>query len=84
MRPLQEILFAAWGGRDALRRIQAAHRTGACEHPKGFTWVELKDRLDLPYDRPCPTWIQRMEGEIGLTRVRESGRAYVWKVATEG
>jgi hypothetical protein len=54
------------------------------EHPKGFTWVELKDRLDLPNDRPCPTWIQRMEGEIGLTRVRESGRAYVWKVAAEG
>ena len=52
--------------------------------PKGFTWVELRDRLDLPYDRPCPTWIQRMEGEIGLTRVRETGRAYVWKIASQG
>ena len=46
----------------------------------GLTWAELKERLDLPYDRPCPTWIRRMEQEAGLSRARGSGRAYVWTI----
>jgi hypothetical protein len=50
------------------------------QNPAGFTWVELKERLDLPYDRPCPTWIKRMEQEAGLSRVRGSGRAYIWVI----
>jgi len=24
--------------------------------PQGLTWLELRRRLKLPYDRPCPTW----------------------------
>ena len=50
-------------------------------HPEGFTWVELRDRLNLPYDRACPTWVKRMETEIGLVRAKGAGRAYVWRVA---
>lgn len=50
------------------------------QNPDGLTWVELKERLDLPYDRPCPAWTKQMEEEIGLSRARGSGRAYVWKV----
>ncbi len=50
-------------------------------HPEGFTWVELRDRLNLPYDRACPTWVKRMETEIGLVRAKGVGRAYVWRVA---
>ena len=50
------------------------------QNPAGLTWVELKKRLDLPYKRPCPEWVNRLEGEIGLTRTRGSGRAYVWRV----
>ena len=43
----------------------------------GLTCAELRDRLDLPYDRPCSSWVQRLEQEEGLTRARGSGRAYV-------
>ena len=53
--------------RDELRRT-----------PEGLTWAQLKDRLDLPYDRPCQTWIRQMEREIGLTRARGTERAYLW------
>lgn len=46
----------------------------------GLTWSELKERLDLPYERPCPTWVKRLEQEIGLLRVSGQGRSYIWKV----
>jgi hypothetical protein len=49
--------------------------------PAGLTWAELKRRLDLPYSRPCPTWVARMEAEVGLTRAKGSGAAHVWRVA---
>ncbi len=49
-------------------------------HPDGLTWTEIKEQLDLPYDRPCPSWVHRMEEEIGLIRIKNSGRAYVWKL----
>lgn len=47
----------------------------------GLTWVELRERLGLPYDRPCPEWTRRLEEEIGLSRLKEGGRSLVWKVA---
>jgi len=51
--------------------------------PMGSTWAELRDDLDLPYDRPCPSWTKRLEQEIGLTRVSRRGRALVWKVSVQ-
>jgi hypothetical protein len=54
------------------------------QNPSGLTWVELKERLGLPYDRPCQTWVMRMEKEIGLSREKGFGRAYVWKVRSSG
>jgi len=48
--------------------------------PDGLTWVELRDRLKLPYTQPCQTWIYWLEDEIGLTRGRGMNRAYVWKI----
>ena len=59
--------------RDAIR---AALR----RKPTGMTWTELKQRLDLPYDRPCQSWVERLEAEIGLLRTKGTGRAYVWKL----
>lgn len=50
------------------------------QNPAGLTWKELKERLDLPYDRPCPTWVKRLEQEAGVSRARGSGRAYVWQI----
>ena len=47
----------------------------------GLTWTELRDELDLPYERPCPTWTKQLELEIGLTRTKgEKGRALVWRI----
>ena len=49
-------------------------------NPAGLTWVELKRRLNLPYSRPCPTWVSQLEAEIGLTRSKGAGAAYIWRV----
>ena len=49
---------------------------------RGLTWGELRDRLDLPYDRPCPSWVRRLEQEIGLARTRGTGRALIWSLRT--
>jgi len=57
-----------------------AIREELLRQPAGLTWAELQQRLGLPYDRPCPSWVARLEKEIGLSRVKGSGRAYVWKV----
>jgi hypothetical protein len=48
--------------------------------PKGQTWKDLKECLDLPYKTPCSEWVARLETEIGLTRTKGEGRALVWKV----
>jgi len=49
-------------------------------HPAGLTWKALRSRLDLPYDRPCPTWTKCLEFEIGLSRSKGPQGAHVWKV----
>jgi hypothetical protein len=53
-------------------------------HATGLTWAQLRQRLDLPYDRPCPAWTQQLEREIGLTRMKggNGSRALVWKMAS--
>ncbi len=50
------------------------------KNPGGLTWVALRDRLQLPYERPCGSWTRRLEDDIRLIRVKGSGRAYIWKV----
>lgn len=46
--------------------------------PDGLTWIELRERLDLPYERFCPEWTRCLEAEIGLVRERRGGRALTW------
>jgi hypothetical protein len=48
--------------------------------PAGLTWLELREALELPYDRPCPEWTHRLETEIGLTRHKGSGRQLIWSL----
>jgi hypothetical protein len=60
-----------------------AIQSGLRQNPEGLTWVELKDLLDLPYRQPCPEWVQWLERDIGLTRARGSGRAYLWKAPAD-
>jgi hypothetical protein len=48
--------------------------------PAGLTWKELRDKLRLPYERACPTWVKQLELEIGLTRARSHGPAKVWSL----
>lgn len=50
------------------------------QHPDGLSWVELRERLHLPYERPCPAWVRQLEQQISLRRVRGTGRAKVWTV----
>ena len=50
----------------------------------GMTWVELRDALGLPYDRPCPEWTARLEREAGLRRVKGTGRSLTWKIGSTG
>ena len=58
------------------QRIEAELR----RNPAGLTWNEIRDRLDLPYDRPCPTWLKQLEDDIRLSRAKGSGRALVWTI----
>jgi hypothetical protein len=46
----------------------------------GLTWAQLRERLGLPYDRPCPVWTKQLEQEIGLSRDKGNGRALSWMV----
>ena len=57
-------------------RIAAALR----RQRSGLTWNELRERLDLPYERPCQEWVRRLEADIGLKRVKGAGRALVWRL----
>ena len=54
------------------------------QHRSGLTWAELKQRLQLPYNRPCPAWVKQLEREIGLQRAKGPGRAYVWTLVRPG
>jgi len=49
----------------------------------GLTWAQLRERLGLSYNRPCPEWTKRLEGEIGLERVKSEGRAYRWRLQSK-
>jgi len=50
------------------------------DHPQGFTWVQLRDRLQLPYRQPCQNWIARLEAEIGLSRKVRIANSLIWKI----
>ncbi|MFC1887373.1 hypothetical protein ACFLYK_01035 [Candidatus Cloacimonadota bacterium] len=60
--------------------FKEAIKTELSEHPEGFTWNELKERLGLSYKTNCPNWTKRLEDEIGLVRVKTGNRALVWKL----
>ena len=63
--------------------FKALIRSELTKHPAGLTWAELKNNLNLPYNRPCPTWIKQLEAEIGLTRSKGMQRAYIWKLSLQ-
>jgi len=63
--------------------FKAVVETELRRNAEGLTWVALRDQLQLPYERPCPNWTRRLEREIGLSRTKGSGRAFVWKVNSE-
>jgi hypothetical protein len=52
-------------------------------NPEGVTWKELREALDLPYERPCPEWVKRLENDMGLDRKEKMGRALLWKMDSE-
>ncbi len=56
--------------RDCIRRALSVE-------PGGLTWAELRERLDLPCERPCLSWVKRMEAEIGLVHEKGPAPAYL-------
>jgi hypothetical protein len=62
--------------RDTVQEYLRSHRNGA-------TWKELKSKLRLSYTIPCPTWVHRLETEIGLSRSK-GPRGMIWTVAPQG
>jgi hypothetical protein len=50
------------------------------DNPAGLTWIQLRERLSLPYQRPCQTWIAQLEKEIGLNRDSRVHGALIWRV----
>lgn len=60
--------------------FKSAIRQHLQRNRKGATWLELREALALPYDRPCPEWTKMLEEEIGLVRRKGSGRALVWQL----
>jgi len=62
------------------KEFQAAIQHELLHRPEGLTWVQLRDHLDLPYERPCPAWTACLEREIGLVRIKGERRALVWKL----
>ena len=79
---------AAFDARARVRREQRVRYAEFCDaievelrrNPTGLTWAELKQRLNLPYDRPCPTRVRQMGRDVGLSRAKGTGRGYLWKV----
>ena len=52
----------SWSQPEAMRYLEfkeAIHRE-LRRRPEGLTWIELRQRLNLPYDRPCQTWTNRL------------------------
>ena len=60
--------------------FKTAIHGGLTAAPSGLTWKELRARLRLPYDRPCPEWTRRLEQDIRLVRRKAGGNALVWAV----
>ena len=60
--------------------FREAVRNGLRESSDGMTWKELREELELPYSRPCQSWIHRLEEDIGLVRRRRRGRALIWEL----
>ena len=54
---------------------------GLKQHPSGLTWQELKTSLDLPYQRPCPEWVKRLEVDLDLKRNEKKGNALIWRLS---
>jgi hypothetical protein len=60
--------------------FRAAIQQHLQQNRQGATWLELRDILRLPYDRPCPEWTRKLEGDIGLIRRKGTGPSLVWEL----
>ena len=58
-----------------MRKIEAILKA----EPDGLTWTEIKKRLNLPQKVPNNRWVRQMEGDIGLTRTKET-KGIVWRI----
>ncbi len=50
------------------------------KNPEGLTWTQIKANLNLPQKVPNNKWVNRMEEDIGLTRVKRPNGTTIWKL----
>jgi len=52
--------------------------------PKGLSWTEIKEKLELPQKVPNNLWVRTMENDIGLLRAidRSSGKT-IWRLKSQ-
>ncbi len=48
-------------------------------NPDGMTWTELKRKLRLPQKVPNNKWVNQMQKDIGLTRMK-GDTGTIWKL----
>lgn len=51
---------------------------------KSMTWTEIRTIAALPQAFPNNQWVHRMEGDIGLLRMRESDGVIYWSLSGTG
>jgi hypothetical protein len=49
---------------------------------KPLTWTEIRTAASLPQLFPNNQWVHRLEGDVGLSRKRESGGTIHWQLGT--
>lgn len=50
------------------------------KQPAGLTWTEIRKECKLSQKVPNNKWVKKLEGEIGLKRIRVRDKGIVWKL----
>ena len=52
--------------------------------PKGLSWTEIKEKLELPQKVPNNLWVRTMENDVGLLRAldQSSGKT-IWRLKSQ-
>jgi bifunctional DNA-binding transcriptional regulator/antitoxin component of YhaV-PrlF toxin-antitoxin module len=52
--------------------------------PKGLSWTEIKEKLELPQKVPNNLWVRTMETDVGLLRALDQGSGKtIWRLKSQ-